>query len=147
MTNGEPIPTALVRIPPADDHRGNISVGAKTLCRPLTTEELRVCDAVGPLLREKGLLFAGIDVIGGFLTEINVTSPTGIRELESTGSFEIPRMLLDAIEGRIHSRSAVVGGSDQEAHGERARDQDEGLVHRGTTSRRWSGIRPQTRWG
>ena len=103
LINGEPIPTALVRIPPADDHRGNISVGAKALCRPLTTEELRVCDAVGPLLREKGLLFAGIDVIGGFLTEINVTSPTGIRELERAGTPEITRMLLDTIERQVRS--------------------------------------------
>ena len=101
LIDGEPIPTALVRIPPADDHRGNISVGATTLCRPLTTEEVRVCDAVGPVLREKGLLFAGIDVIGGFLTEINVTSPTGIRELERAGSPEITRMLFDAIERRM----------------------------------------------
>jgi glutathione synthase len=101
MIDGKPPPTALVRIPPADDHRGNISAGAETLCRPLTQDELTVCDAVGPLLREKGLLFAGIDVIGGFMTEINVTSPTGIRELERDGGLQVTRSLLDAIETRI----------------------------------------------
>ena len=109
LFDGEPVPTALVRHPPADDHRGNISVGATTDCRPLTPEEQDVCDAVGPVLREKGLLFVGIDVIGGLLTEINVTSPTGIRELERDGSLEIARTLLDAIESRIPVRRRQAG--------------------------------------
>jgi glutathione synthase len=114
LIDGEPIPTALVRIPPADDHRGNISVGATTECRPLTSQEHRVCDTVGPVLREKGLLFAGIDVIGGFLTEINVTSPTGIRELQRDGSPEITRMLLDAIESRVPARHQQAGASSDQ---------------------------------
>ena len=101
LIDGEPVSTALVRIPPADDHRGNISVGATTACRPLTEAERRVCEAVGPVLREKGLLFVGIDVIGGFLTEINVTSPTGLRELERDGEPGITRSLFDAIESRL----------------------------------------------
>ena len=108
LIDGEPVETALVRIPPPDDHRGNISVGASTELRPLTSDEQRVCAIVGPALRDRGLLFAGIDVIGGLLTEINVTSPTGIRELERYGSFEVTRMLLDAIESRVDTSTRAL---------------------------------------
>ena len=104
LIDGEPVPTALVRYPPPEDHRGNISVGAKTECRPLTDAERRVCETVGPVLREKGLLFVGIDVIGGWLTEINVTSPTGIRELERGGAIGITAALLDAAASRAPER-------------------------------------------
>lgn len=104
LIDGEPVPTALVRHPPADDHRGNISVGARTECRPLTDDERRVCKALGPVLREKGLLFVGIDVIGGWLTEINVTSPTGIRELERDGGLQVTSALFDAIKSGIGRR-------------------------------------------
>ena len=105
LIDGEAVPTALVRHPPADDHRGNISVGATTACRPLTDHERRVCETVGPVLRDKGLLFVGIDVIGGVLTEINVTSPTGIRELECGGASGITQQFLDAIARRIEITS------------------------------------------
>ena len=101
LIDGDPVPTALVRHPPPDDHRGNISVGAKTVCRPRTDAEQRVCEAVGPVLREKGLLFVGIDVIGDWLTEINVTSPTGIRELARDGACDVAARLLDAVEARV----------------------------------------------
>jgi len=105
LIDGEPVPMALVRHPPADDHRGNISVGATAECRALTDDERRVCDVLGPVLREKGLVFVGIDVIGGYLTEINVTSPTGIRELERGGASGTAQALMDAIARRIEATS------------------------------------------
>jgi len=101
LIDGEPVPLALVRIPPDGDHRGNISTGARTECRPLTAGERRICDEIGPVLREKGLLFTGIDVIGDLLTEINVTSPTGIRELDRECAAQVTRGLLNAVETKI----------------------------------------------
>jgi glutathione synthase len=101
LIDGEPIPYALVRFPPAGDHRGNISTGAITECQPLTSGDQRICDTVGPVMRERGLLFAGIDVIGDYLTEINITSPTGIRELDRARPLHIAEQLLDAIESRL----------------------------------------------
>jgi glutathione synthase len=64
LIDGKPVPQALVRMPPNDDHRGNISSGATTHCRPLNNDEKRICDHIGPVLRDKGLMFTGIDVIG-----------------------------------------------------------------------------------
>jgi glutathione synthase len=97
LIDGEPIPDALVRYAPAGDHRANMSVGARTEVRPLTDAERRVCDEVGPLLHDMGLLFVGIDVIGGYLTEINVTSPTGIREIDQASGSNVAAQLLDTI--------------------------------------------------
>jgi glutathione synthase len=101
LIDGNPVPYALVRFPPAGDHRGNISTGAITDCQPLTSGEQRICDTVGPVMRERGLLFAGLDVIGDYLTEINITSPTGIRELDRARPLHIAEQLLDAIESRL----------------------------------------------
>ena len=109
LIDGHAVPTALVRMPPPDDHRGNISVGAQTQLRSLTEDERRICAAVGPVLREKGLLFVGIDVIGGLMTEINVTSPTGIRELERDGALQVARTLFAAIESRVGIRRTWAG--------------------------------------
>ncbi len=100
LIDGQPIPMALVRIPQAGDHRGNMSVGARTEVRPLTDRDLWICDQVGPVLRDKGLLFTGIDVIGDFMTEVNVTSATGIRELEGAADVRITEQLFDAISAR-----------------------------------------------
>jgi glutathione synthase len=106
LIDGTPIPHALVRTPPDDDHRGNISTGATTHCRPITSSEQKICDRVGPVLREKGLMFAGIDVIGEYLTEINVTSPTGIRELDRQCELNIAGDLLQTIESHLQIRRA-----------------------------------------
>ena len=94
-------PLALVRIPPPDDHRGNLATGARAEVRPLTDREMRICEQVGPALRDRGLLFTGIDVIGGFMTELNVTSVTGIRELERASDLRIAEQVLDAIESKL----------------------------------------------
>jgi glutathione synthase len=100
LIDGHPIPLALARIPSPGDHRGNMDAGARVEVRPLTDRDRWICDQVGPVLREAGLLFAGIDVIGEFMTEVNVTSPTGIRELERASDLKITRQLFDAIVAR-----------------------------------------------
>jgi glutathione synthase len=101
LIDGQPVPRALARIPCAGDHRGNMVAGARTEVRTLTDRDKWICDQVGPVLRDMGLLFAGIDVIGDFLTEINVTSPTGIRELESEGDLRIAKQIFDAISSKL----------------------------------------------
>ena len=89
LINGEPVPYALARIPAEDDFRGNIASGAQTEGRELTDRDRWICEQVGPTLREKGLIFVGLDVIGDYLTEINVTSPTCVRELEAVYDINI----------------------------------------------------------
>ena len=101
IVDGEPIPYALARIPSEDDNRGNIVAGASTNGQKLSNEDLKICSIVGPTLKKHGVLFAGIDVIGNFLTEINVTSPTGIRELDKQFNLNIAGVLFDAIEHNL----------------------------------------------
>lgn len=86
----------LLRVPPADDLRGNIHIGATVELSPLTPREQEVCDGLGPYLRAAGHLFVGIDLIGEKLTEINVTSPTGIQEIRDLGGPDLAEALLDA---------------------------------------------------
>jgi len=102
LVDGEPVGLVLARIPPADDNRGNLVMGAQPEVRPLTERDHWICAEVGPVLRERGVLFAGLDVIGDYLTEINVTSPTGIRELAKLGGLDVARQLLDVLEARLH---------------------------------------------
>ncbi|MDH4125778.1 MAG: glutathione synthase [Gammaproteobacteria bacterium] len=101
LVNGEPVPYALARIPSADDNRGNLVMGAKGVGQPLSAADRAICDRVGPVLRDQGVLFAGIDVIGDYLTEVNVTSPTGIRELDKQFELNIAGLLFDAIESQL----------------------------------------------
>jgi glutathione synthase len=89
LVDGEPVPYALARIPSASDHRGNLAAGATGVGRPLNDRDRWLASAIGPRLRERGMLFVGLDVIGGFVTEINVTSPTGIRELDKQFGLDI----------------------------------------------------------
>lgn len=102
LIDGEPIPHALARIPPAGDNRGNLVIGAVGQGRDLSVQDLRICSEVGPALKDRGVVFAGIDVIGDYLTEINVTSPTGIRELDNIFDLNIAGDLFDAIEKRLN---------------------------------------------
>jgi glutathione synthase len=106
LVDGEPIPYALARIPPPDDNRGNLVMGAVGKGLDLTERDRWICSRVGPVLRERGVLFAGIDVIGDYLTEINVTSPTGIRELDAAFGLNIAGTLFDAIEARLNRVSS-----------------------------------------
>ena len=101
LIDGEPVPYALARIPTGDDNRGNIVAGATTKGQELSDADKRICAEVGPVLREQGVLFAGIDVIGDYMTEVNVTSPTGIRELDRQFDLNIAGLMFDAIEKKI----------------------------------------------
>ena len=98
LINGEPVPYALARIPSDDDNRGNLVMGAKGVGQALSENDLKICERVGPVLRDAGVLFAGIDVISDYLTEVNVTSPTGIRELDKQFDLNIAGLLFDAME-------------------------------------------------
>ena len=101
LVDGEPIPYGLARIPSADDNRGNLVMGAAGEGRELTEREAWICSEIGPILRKNGVIFCGIDVIGDYLTEINVTSPTGIRELDRIFDLNIACSIFDAIEARL----------------------------------------------
>jgi glutathione synthase len=102
LINGEPVPHALARIPQGNDWRGNLAAGAKGVVQPLTKRDQFICTQIAPLLRDRGLYFVGIDVIGDYLTEINVTSPTGIRELDDALGINISKQLFDVVEQLSH---------------------------------------------
>lgn len=97
LVDGEPVPYSLQRIPDSNDNRGNLAAGARAESRALTERDRWLCAQIGPPMRAAGMLFVGLDVIGEFVTEINVTSPTGIRELDKKHGLDIGGMLLDAI--------------------------------------------------
>jgi len=97
LVDGEPVPFVLQRVPRPDDNRGNLAAGARAETRPINARERWLCAAVAPKLRAMGMLFVGLDVIGDYITEINVTSPTGIRELNKAHGVDIGAMLVDAI--------------------------------------------------
>jgi len=101
LIEGEAIPYALARIPTGDDHRGNMVAGAVTRGQELSERDQWICEQVGPALRDAGVLFAGIDVIGDYLTEVNVTSPTGIRELDEQFDLNIAGNMFDAIQAKL----------------------------------------------
>jgi glutathione synthase len=104
LVDGEPVPQVLARMPGPGDHRGNLAAGAKGVSRPLSDRDRWLCSRIGPVMRERGMLFVGLDVIGGFVTEINVTSPTGIRELEAAHGHDIAGSLIDAVLARLPRR-------------------------------------------
>jgi glutathione synthase len=101
VVDGEPVPYAFARIPPPGETRGNLAVGGIGVSRPLTERDRWIVDQVAPELRERGILFAGLDVIGDYLTEINVTSPTCIRELDAEVGLDIAGDLVDRLAGRV----------------------------------------------
>jgi glutathione synthase len=98
MVAGEPVPFALARIPQGSDFRGNLARGGRGEARPLTARDRWIAAEVGPELVRRGLLFVGLDVIGDWLTEVNVTSPTGVRELDRQCGLNIAGLLFDALE-------------------------------------------------
>ncbi|HKQ15927.1 MAG TPA: glutathione synthase [Steroidobacteraceae bacterium] len=103
VIDGEPAPYALARIPQESDHRGNLAAGARGQGRELNERDRWLVSEIGPTLRQRGMLFVGLDVIGGYVTEINVTSPTGVRELDKQFGTEIAGLLMDAIEKRLRT--------------------------------------------
>ncbi len=104
LVDGEPVPYALARVPRAGEVRGNLAAGGRAEGVALDARERAICARLGPVLRREGLLFVGIDVIGGWLTEINVTSPTCIRELDALYGLDIAGQLMEAIERRLARR-------------------------------------------
>lgn len=104
LIDGEPVPYALARIPAAGETRGNLAVGGRGVGVELSARDRWICEQVAPALREKGLIFVGLDVIGDYLTEINVTSPTCIRELDREYGLDIAGDLMDCLAARLHDR-------------------------------------------
>lgn len=98
LVDGEPMPYALARLPAPGETRANLAAGGRGEGRPLTERDRWICAQVGPSLRERGLLFVGLDVIGDWLTEINVTSPTGFQEIAQQTGFDAARPFVDAVE-------------------------------------------------
>ena len=107
MIDSEPVEYCLARIPAQGETRGNLAAGGRGVAQPLTERDRWIAQQVGPQLRERGLLFVGLDVIGDYLTEINVTSPTCIREIDKAYDTRIGERLMDAIEGKLKARAAA----------------------------------------
>ncbi|MEK6217455.1 MAG: glutathione synthase [Boseongicola sp.] len=103
LVDGEPV-GAINRVPPEGETRSNLHIGGRAEKIGLSARDHEICASIGPLLREKGQVFVGIDVIGDFLTEINVTSPTGIQELERFNGVNVAGSIWDAIEDRLSAR-------------------------------------------
>lgn len=101
LIDGEPVPYALARVPAEGETRANLATGGKGIAVALTERDHWICRQVAPRLRKQGLMFVGLDVIGDYLTEINVTSPTCIRELDALCGLNIAALLMDRIEGRL----------------------------------------------
>lgn len=99
---GEPVPYALARIPRPGESRGNLNVGGTGVAQPLTRRDREIAEALGPELYDKGLMLVGLDVIGNYLTEINVTSPTCMREIADQTGFNAAGMMMDALEKMIN---------------------------------------------
>lgn len=106
VVDGEPVPYCLARIPARGETRGNLAAGGRGEARPLSDSDWAIARAVAPVLKAKGLIFVGLDIIGDKLTEINVTSPTCIREIEAAFPVSITGMLFDAIERRLAEKTA-----------------------------------------
>jgi glutathione synthase len=104
MINGDPVPYALARVPAPGETRGNLAAGGNGIGVPLSDRDRWICEQVGSVLKQKGLVFVGLDVIGDYLTEINVTSPTCIRELDALYDLNIGGQLLDVIVGATRGR-------------------------------------------
>ncbi|MDH3832403.1 MAG: glutathione synthase [Gammaproteobacteria bacterium] len=104
MVDGEPVPYALARIPAKGETRGNLAAGGRGEGTELSERDRWICSQVGPELRTRGLMFVGLDVIGDYLTEINVTSPTCIRELDRLYDLDIAGQLMDSIQAKLTPR-------------------------------------------
>ncbi|MDD2737364.1 MAG: glutathione synthase [Methylomonas lenta] len=105
MVNGEPVPYCLARIPASGETRGNLAAGGRGEGRELSERDRWIAEQVGPTLREKGLVFVGLDVIGDYLTEVNVTSPTCVQELDKQFGINISGQLMDHIQDQLKSKA------------------------------------------
>ena len=98
VIGGKPVPFSLARIPQAGEVRGNLAAGGTGVAQPLTARDLEIAEALGPILAARGLMLVGLDVIGDFLTEVNVTSPTCFQEIMQQSGFDVAAMFIDAVE-------------------------------------------------
>jgi glutathione synthase len=105
LIDGEPVPYALARIPKAGETRGNLAAGGKGVAQPLSPRDHEIAATLGPRLRELGLFLVGLDVIGDYLTEINVTSPTGFQEIAAQTGFNVAGMFVDALEKQVRGEA------------------------------------------
>jgi glutathione synthase len=101
LIDGEVVPHCLARIPKSGDSRGNLAAGARGVAQPLTARHREIAGALGPVLAKRGLLVVGLDVIGDYLTEVNVTSPTCFREIQDQTGFDVSGMFLDSLERKL----------------------------------------------
>jgi glutathione synthase len=103
VIGGKPVPFSLARIPQGSEVRGNLAVGGKGVAQPLSPRDREIAEAIGPLLAARGLLLAGIDVIGDCVTEINVTSPTCFQEIFDQTGFDVAAMFADSLETALQA--------------------------------------------
>jgi len=101
LIDGKPVPYVLARIPKPGETRGNLAAGARGIAQELSPRDRAIAAAVGPALAAQGMLLVGLDVIGDYLTEINVTSPTGMREIMDQTGFDVAGMMIDAVEKAV----------------------------------------------
>jgi glutathione synthase len=101
IIDGTPVPHVLARIPKAGDSRGNLAAGARAVAKPISKRQREIAEALGPLLVKRGLLLVGLDVIGDWLTEVNVTSPTCFREIQDQSGFDVAGVFVSALESRL----------------------------------------------
>ncbi|MBN3755746.1 glutathione synthase [Paraburkholderia sp. Tr-20389] len=101
LIGGEPVPYSLARIPQGSEVRGNLAAGGLGVAQPLTARDREIAEALGPVLKARGLLLVGLDAIGDWLTEVNVTSPTCFREIMDQTGFDVAAMLIDALEKAV----------------------------------------------
>jgi glutathione synthase len=101
VIGGEPVPYSLARIPQGSEIRGNLAAGGKGVAQPLSARDFEIARTIGPILAARGLLLVGLDVIGDYLTEINVTSPTCFQEITQQIGFDVPAMFIDALEAVV----------------------------------------------
>ena len=106
VLNGEPL-GAVLRVPLEEETRGNIHVGGQCVRAAVTARDQEICAALSPLLRDDGLYFVGLDVIGNFLTEVNVTSPTGIQEINVLNGVYLERQVIDFVERQVENLARI----------------------------------------
>jgi glutathione synthase len=103
MIDGEPVPYCLARIPAQGETRGNLAAGGRGEARPLSARDMEIAKRIGPELRARGLLFVGLDVIGDWVTEVNVTSPTCFREIQDQTGFDVSGMYVEALQKKLRA--------------------------------------------
>src|SRR3954471_22704719 len=101
IIDGKPVPQCLARIPKPGESRGNLAAGATAVAKPLSARQREIAESLGPTLAKRGLLLVGLDVIGDWLTEVNVTSPTCFREIQDQSGFDVAGMFVDALKKKL----------------------------------------------